>query len=138
MREVEKEEWRKVKLGDLGQFLNGVNFSKEKKGSEIRLINVKDILDLLYKPDLTANEKKQVKLVAKRLLAVLKKEKLVLDWRKRQQTRADVVLTIRNILDDGLPRSYTPAVYQQKCGLVYHHVYDAYYGSERSVYAAGV
>ena len=62
---------------------------------------------------------------------------LVLDWRKRQQTRADVVLTIQNILDDGLPRSYTPAVYQHKCDLVYHHVYDAYYGSERGVYAAG-
>jgi len=48
-----------------------------------------------------------------------------------------VVLTIQNILDDGLPRSYTPVVYQHKCDLVYHHVYDAYYGSERGVYAAG-
>ena len=95
------------------------------------------IFDLLYKPDLMAKEKKQVKLVAKRVLTVLKKEKLVLDWRKRQQTRADVVLTIQNILDEGLPRNYTPGVYQQKCDLVYQHVYDAYYGLGRSVYAAG-
>ena len=95
------------------------------------------IFDLLYKPDLTAKEKKQVKLVAKRVLTVLKKEKLVLDWRKRQQTRADVVLTIQNILDEGLPRNYTPEVYQQKCDLVYQHVYDAYYGMGGSVYAAG-
>ena len=95
------------------------------------------IFDLLYKPDLMAKEKKQVKLVAKRVLTVLKKEKLVLDWRKRQQTRADVVLTIQNILDEGLPRNYTPEVYQQKCDLVYQHVYDAYYGLGRSVYAAG-
>ena len=48
-----------------------------------------------------------------------------------------MVLTIQNILDEGLPRSYMPAVYQHKCDLVYHHVYDAYYGSERGVYAAG-
>ena len=94
------------------------------------------IFDLLYKPDLTANEKKQVKLVAKRLLAVLKKEKLVLDWRKRQQTRADVVITIRDILNDGLPRNYTPEVYQQKCDTVYQHIYDAYCGMGGSVYAA--
>jgi len=95
------------------------------------------IFDLLYKPDLTAKEKKQVKLVAKRVLTVLKKEKLVLDWRKRQQTRADVVLTIQNILDEGLPRNYTPEVYQQKCDTVYQHIYDAYYGMGGSVYAAG-
>ena len=94
------------------------------------------IFDLLYKPDLTAKEKKQVKLVAKRVLTVLKKEKLVLDWRKRQQTRADVVLTIQNILDEGLPRNYTPEVYQQKCDTVYQHIYDAYYGMGGSVYAA--
>jgi len=95
------------------------------------------IFDLLYKPDLSEKEKREVKIVAERLLAVLKKEKLVLDWRKRQQTRADVVLTIRDILDEGLPRSYTPEVYQQKCDLVYQHIYDAYYGSGRSVYAVG-
>ncbi|MBL7117230.1 MAG: DUF3387 domain-containing protein [Candidatus Syntrophoarchaeum sp.] len=95
------------------------------------------IFDLLYKPDLSEKEKREVKIVAERLLAVLKKEKLVLDWRKRQQTRADVVLTIRDILDEGLPRSYTPEVYQQKCDLVYQHVYDAYYGLGRSVYAVG-
>ena len=95
------------------------------------------IFDMLYKQDLMEKEKKEVKLVAKRLLAVLKKEKLVLDWKKRQQTRADVVLTIQNILDEGLPRSYSPEVYQQKCDLVYQHIYDAYYGLGRSVYAAG-
>lgn len=68
---------------------------------------------------------------------VVKEEKLVLDWRKRQQTRADVVITIRDILNEGLPRSYTPEVYQQKCDLVYQHVYDAYYGLGGSVYATG-
>lgn len=35
--------WRKVQLGSLGDFRNGVNFGKDKKGEGIRLINVKDI-----------------------------------------------------------------------------------------------
>ncbi len=94
------------------------------------------IFDLLYKPDLTGKEKKQLKSVAKNLLEVLKKEKLVLDWRKRQQTRADVLLTIQNILDEKLPRSYTPEIYKEKCDLVYQHFYESYYGVEKSVYSS--
>ena len=94
------------------------------------------IFDLLYKPDLTGKEKKQLKSVAKNLLEALKKEKLVLDWRKRQQTRADVLLTIQNILDEKLPRSYTPEIYKEKCDLVYQHFYESYYGVEKSVYSS--
>ena len=40
---------------------------------------------------------------ARRLLATLKREKLVLDWRKRQQSRAQVQVTIEEVLDGGLP-----------------------------------
>jgi type I restriction enzyme R subunit len=94
------------------------------------------VFDLLYKPDLSENEKKQVKLAAKHLLEVLKKEKFVLDWRKRQQSRATVLITIRDMLDKELPRSYTPEIYQQRCDLVYHHIYDSYYGMGKSVYAS--
>lgn len=35
--------WQKVRLGSLGEFRNGVNFGKDKKGEGIRLVNVKDI-----------------------------------------------------------------------------------------------
>ncbi len=35
--------WQKVRLGELGEFRNGVNFSKDQKGGNTRLINVKDI-----------------------------------------------------------------------------------------------
>ncbi len=94
------------------------------------------IFDLLYKPDLTKKEKNQVKNSAKDLLKALKKEKLVLDWRKRQQTRADVLLTIQTILDNELPRSYTPEIYQKKCDLVYQHFYESYHGAEKSVYSS--
>jgi len=43
-----------------------------------------------------------MKKVARGLLESLKKEKLVLDWRKRQQSRAAVLVTIGQALDVGL------------------------------------
>lgn len=92
------------------------------------------IFDLLAKPKLTKKETQQVKVISKQLLDKLKREKLVLDWRKRQQTRADVYLTIQTILDEGLPESYTKPEFENKSNLVYQHVYDSYYGSGKSVY----
>jgi len=92
------------------------------------------VFDLLYKADLTKKEKNQVKIAAKHLLEVLKQEKLVLDWRKRQQTRADVLLTIQQVLDKELPESYTKDIFDEKCGFVYQHVYDSYYGAGKSIY----
>lgn len=95
------------------------------------------IFDLLTKPDikLTQAEERGVKKVAKSLLETLKKEKLVLDWKKRQATRAAVLYTIRKILDDGLPRTYTPELYEQKCEVLYQHVFDSYQGLGKGVYA---
>jgi type I restriction enzyme R subunit len=96
------------------------------------------IFDLLTKPDMKLNEKekKQVKKAARDLLNTLKTEKLVLDWRKRQQSRAQVMVTIEDILDKELPDSFTEDVFRQKCGLIYQHVYDSYFGEGRGVYAA--
>ena len=85
---------------------------------------------------MTKKEKKQVKNAAKNLLKILANEKLVLDWRKRQQTRADVLLTIQTILDKELPRSYIPEIYKEKCDHVYQHFYESYYGAGKSVYSS--
>lgn len=93
------------------------------------------IFDLLNKEDVSEKEKKQVKKTAKYLLNVLKNEKLVLDWRKKQQTRADVLYTIESILDKCLPRSYTPEIYHEKCNHVYQHVYESYYSIDESIYS---
>ncbi|MDZ7697643.1 MAG: HsdR family type I site-specific deoxyribonuclease [Deltaproteobacteria bacterium] len=95
------------------------------------------VFDLLTQPDpaLTAKEKKQVKKTARELLNTLKKEKLVLDWRKRQQSRAEVWVTIETVLDKGLPESYTPDIFKQKSKAVYQHVYESYYGAGKGVYA---
>jgi type I restriction enzyme R subunit len=68
------------------------------------------------------------------LLKRLKKEKIVLDWRKKMQSRAMVRLSIEDMLDK-LPRAYTPELYQQKCDIVYQHVFESYFGPSQSVYA---
>jgi type I restriction enzyme R subunit len=95
------------------------------------------IFDLLTKPqiELTDAEREKVKATARELLATLKAGKLVLDWRKRQQARAEVRVTIEKMLDQGLPKPYTPELFEQKTTAVFQHVYDAYYGAGRSVYA---
>ena len=95
------------------------------------------VFDLLTKPEmeLTKKERSQVKNTARELLETLKREKLVLDWRKRQQARAQVRVAIETILDQGLPTAYTPDIYQKKADAIFHHVYDSYYGADRSVYA---
>ena len=96
------------------------------------------VFDLLTRPSiqLTAKERDQVKQAARNLLDILKKEKLVLDWRKRQQTRAQVLKAIKDSLDDHLPRAYSREAYEEKCAAVYQHVYESYFGDGRSIYAA--
>ena len=121
----------------LVSFAQGLN-EEEKRGISEQLTEEElAIFDLLTKPEmsLTGKEEHQVKKVGRELLDILKREKLVLDWRKRQQSRAQVRVTIEDIFDRGLPQSYTPELYQEKCETVYQHVYDSYFGAGKSVYA---
>jgi len=94
------------------------------------------LFDILTKPEfeITEKDKQQVKIAASQLLETLKREKLVLDWRKKQQARAEVLYTIEKVLDDDLPRSFSTDLYRKKCELVYQHIYDNYYGDGRSIY----
>ncbi|HEU0000544.1 MAG TPA: type I restriction enzyme endonuclease domain-containing protein, partial [Ktedonobacteraceae bacterium] len=96
------------------------------------------MFDLLTRPDLTLSEKEQeqIKKVVRDLLASLKREKLVLDWRKKQQARAEVRLAVEQALDTGLPTNYTNEMYQRKCEEVFQHIYDSYFGAGQSVYTA--
>ena len=122
-------------------FTQLVEFAQELKVEEKRAIseNLDEeelaIFDLLTKPDisLTKKEKLDVKKVAKELLETLKQEKLVLDWRRRQQSKAEVKVTIEEILDQ-LPESYAPEVYQRKCEEIYQHIYESYAGAGYSIY----
>jgi len=109
---------------------------EEKRGIKENLTEEElAIFDLLYKPGLKKKEKEKIKSIAKELLEKLKRERLVLDWRRKQQARAGVELTIQKILDRGLPsEAYPEDIYREKCRLVYQHVYDSYFGQNRSVY----
>jgi type I restriction enzyme R subunit len=95
------------------------------------------IFDVLTKPDpvLDDDERAIVKASAKRLLAHLH-DKLVLDWRRKAETTADVRVTIKQILDADLPADpYPPALFDTKVQAVYDHVLAAYGDDQTSVYA---
>jgi len=94
------------------------------------------IFDLLLKKNLNPDETEQVKKAAQELLDKLKTEKFVLDWKRKEETRADVKITIRDMLYDNLPE---PAYSEQDCEnrtqKVYFHIYDNYVDAKINVYA---
>ena len=94
------------------------------------------IFDLLTKPEpvLTDAEREVVKGSAKRLLAHLH-DKLVLDWRRKAATTADVRASIKRILDADLPADpYPPEVFDAKVQAVFDHIATAYGDDGHSVY----
>lgn len=93
------------------------------------------LLDRIVTPELTLNkaEREQVKELACNLLASLKRERLVLDWRKKQQARAAVQVAIEEGLSD-LPDVYDADRFQQTVTAVYQHIYDNYVSGEHSIY----
>jgi type I restriction enzyme R subunit len=85
------------------------------------------IFDILTRPspDLSTEERDEIKKVARELLQKLK-ALLVINWRQKSAARSQVKLAIEDVLDSGLPRAYTPDLYKQKCALVFEHVYEVY------------
>ena len=97
------------------------------------------IYDLLTKPEpeLTKPEQTKVKAAAKHLLKHVT-EKLVLDWRKRQHTRAAVQVAVGKLLDDELPDVYGSGLFDDKVTRVYEHIYASYFDNGESVYSSAV
>jgi type I restriction enzyme R subunit len=122
-------------FADLVEFAQELNLEDKRAISEKLTEEELAIFDLLTQPDITLTEKEkhEIKKVAKELLSTLKEEKLVLDWRRRQQTKAAVKVAIEDILDR-LPESYSTEGYQRKCQEVYQHVYECYSEAARSIY----
>ncbi len=86
--------------------------------------NELEIFDLLKKENLTKEEEQKVKLAAKSLLLRLKEERptvLINDWHKDTQTKLQVEMAIKKVLDEHLPVSYDRAIYSTKCAVVYNH-----------------
>jgi type I restriction enzyme, R subunit len=97
------------------------------------------IFDILTRPapELSPEERAEVKKVARQLLARLK-EMLVLNWRQKSSARSQLKLAIEDVLDSGLPRSYTPDLYQRKCVAVFEHVFESYPERNAGVYAFAI
>ena len=117
---------------ELLELSNSMSFEEQRHVRENISEEELVIFDILTRPspELGAEERAEVKKVARELLARLK-ELLVLNWRQKINARSRLELTIKDTLDSGLPRAYTPELYQQKCAAVFEHVYESY--PERNV-----
>jgi len=118
-----------------------INFAKELSQEDQRAIaeglteEGLAIFDILTRPapPMKKKEEKAIKRIAAGLLEFLKREKIVIDWRKRQQTRQAIRIAIEDWLDR-LPASFNPDLFKDKCNRVYNHVYDCYFGPEDNIY----
>ena len=93
------------------------------------------VFDLLTKPGprLSEAEAKRVSSAAKKVLEHVK-EKLVLDWKRRQQTRSAVRVAVGTVLDEELPDVYGPELFDQKVDAIFDHIYASYFDNGGSVY----
>ncbi len=93
------------------------------------------LFDILTKPEpkLGKTQEADVKRVCRELLEALKREKLVLDWREKQQARAAVMQTLKLEMRR-LPEPFTRDIRTEKLARAYAHVYDHYFGAGESAY----
>jgi type I restriction enzyme R subunit len=96
------------------------------------------IFDILTRsaPDLSTEERNEVKKVAKDILSRLK-ELLVLNWRQKSAARAKLKVEIADTLDT-LPDVYDRVLYSQKCSMVFEHVYESYPEKNTGIYAVAI
>jgi len=101
------------------------------------------IFDLIIRPskNLNDDEAEQVKRVARQMLNTLQAERLVLDWKKKENARSAVKVTILDSLwgtsqYEGLPQSkFNDSDCDSKAEVIYDHVFDSYMGQGKSVYS---
>jgi type I restriction enzyme, R subunit len=93
------------------------------------------LFDVMTKPEpsLTKAEETEVKKVCRELLDKLKREKLILDWREKQQARAAVMQALKLEMRR-LPAPFTKQLRVEKLARAYAHVYDHYFGPGQSAY----
>lgn len=75
-------------------------------------------------PQLTTEERAEIKKVAKNLLGKIR-GLLVMDWRQKGAARSKVRLAIEDMLET-LPKAFDKELYQQKCAALFEHIYEAY------------
>lgn len=110
---------------ELREFARGLTQEEQRAVAEGLTEEELALFDILTKPEpkLTKAEEAEVKKVCKELLATLKREKLVLDWREKQQARASVMQAMK-IEFRRLPAQFTRDLRAEKMARAYAHVYD--------------
>ena len=97
------------------------------------------IFDILTRPapELSPDERAELKKIARGLLAKLK-QLLVINWRQKSIARAQIKLAIEDVLDGGLPQAYTRELYDQKCSALFEHFYESYQERDSSAYTTTI
>ena len=93
------------------------------------------VFDILTRPgpDLAPAERDEVKKVTKHLLSKLKAV-LVINWRQKVRSRAQVMGAIQDTLGEELPKPYTKDIYERKVTALFEHVFESYRGEGSSIY----
>jgi type I restriction enzyme R subunit len=122
-------------FGELLRLSNSLDAEQERHVRESLTEEELVIFDILTRsaPDLSTAERNEVKKVAKDLLSRLK-ELLVLNWRQKSAARSTLRLAIKDNLDK-LPEAYNTVLYEEKCSLVFEHVYESYPERNKGIYA---
>ena len=95
------------------------------------------VFDLLTQPDpvLTEEQRGEVRGVARKLMSHIE-ERLVLDWRKKAETREAARGLVKDVLDE-LPDAYDPVTWERKAEIVFNHIFASYYDDGGSAYEEG-
>jgi type I restriction enzyme R subunit len=121
-------------LLDLSRDLSAEEVRHVREGLSEEELAVFDLI-VAGRDALSAADELQIKGIARTLLETLKRERLVLDWRKKQQAKARVRQTVEDVLDR-LPDSIQGVQWLELCDAVYAHVFEMYRGDGQSVYSA--
>jgi type I restriction enzyme R subunit len=91
------------------------------------------VFDLMVQEaPLNEKERNEVKSIAKELIEKMR-GLLVIDWRKKQRTKARVKNLIEEVLDS-LPESFDDDLWPKTCSEVYMHIFEKYPGQGNSPY----
>ncbi|MGJ8681184.1 type I restriction endonuclease subunit R [Paraglaciecola sp.] len=118
----------------LKEFINELEHEEKRTVREGLTEEELAVYDLMIQDaPLTDKERNQVKEIAKTLTEKMQ-EILVIDWRKKQRTKARVKNMIEEVLDS-LPETYDDDLWPKTCSEVYMHIFEKYPGQGQSVYA---
>lgn len=92
------------------------------------------VFDLLTRPDplLRDADREEVKGVARKLMEHIQ-DRLVLDWRRKAETREAARGLVKDVLDE-LPEAYDEETWNRKAGIVFDHIFASFYDDGGNVY----